>query len=59
MERLLTSALSKHVVQVGFARLAWPAGQLQVVVAQRNRLHLLPLIVEHVDGHLGVDMGLC
>lgn len=39
--------------QVGLPRLTGSAGQLQVQEALGSRLHLQPLIVEHVHGHLG------
>lgn len=44
--------LTEDVQQVGLTGLHGPAGHLQVVVAQGNRLRLLALVVEHVDGGL-------
>lgn len=49
LERLLGATLAEDVEQVGLARLQGPACYLQVVIAKRNRLCLLPLEVKHVD----------
>lgn len=52
LQPLLGAPFAQHVEQVGFSGLQRPARHLQVVVAERNRLGLLPLVVEHVDGDL-------
>lgn len=49
MERLLRASLAEDVKQIRFSGLHGSARYLQVVITKRNGLHLLPLVVEHVD----------
>lgn len=49
MDTLFRAGLAEDVEQVALARLQGPACQLQVVIAEGNRLCLLPLVVKHVD----------
>lgn len=49
LERLFGATLAEDVEQVGLPRLQGPARQLQVVIAERDGLALLPLVVKHVD----------
>ena len=53
----LVPASCQDVKQVGLAGFAWPACQLQVMVAQRDRFSLLPLVEEHVDCGLAARDG--
>lgn len=46
------SGLAKNVQKVLFSWLQSPAGDLQVIEAEGNRLCLLPLVVKHVDSSL-------
>lgn len=57
-QRLFGAIPTEDVEQVGLTRLQGPAGHLQVVIAQRNRLCLLALVVKHVDGGLMQRSGL-
>lgn len=52
LQALLRPPFAQDVEQVGLTGLQRPARHLQVVVPQWNRFGLLPLVVEHVDGHL-------
>lgn len=57
LQALLRAAFAEDVEQVGLTGLQRSARHLQVVIAQWNRLGLLPLVVEHVDGHLRAQSG--
>lgn len=52
LQRSLLAPPAPYVHQVGLAGLQGAARELQVVIPQRNRLGLLPLVVEHVDRDL-------
>lgn len=49
LERLLRATLAEDEEHVLLAGLHGPASRLQVVIAEGDRLRLLPLEVKHVD----------
>lgn len=55
MQLLLRAPFAQDVEQVGLSGLQRPAGHLQVVIAEWDRLGLLSLVVEHVDGGLRAE----
>lgn len=55
MQPLLRAPFAQDVEQVGLSGLQRPARHLQVVIAEWNRLGLLSLVVEHIDGGLRAE----